>query len=90
MGKNRTIMDLDNFTYTDADGVVYDYKKMYEISKAYGVMCTAEYINDLYDISIEEAFNASEEIRDIMQGCCECESEIIDEFRLDRHWRRPT
>ena len=68
-----------DFTY-EIKGVTLNMMDMMEISKYYGVVCTAEYLLDNYDITEEEVIDLAHKVRRHMDKCDCTESEAIEEI----------
>lgn len=80
MSKQRTKVNYDEMTVEDG-GILYNMDDLARLSRIYERLCTAEYLyqNQSADkpMTMEQAYEMADFIRDKMDDYCTCESETI-------------
>ena len=80
MSKQRTKINYHAMTVEDG-GILYDMEDLARLSRIYERLCTAEYLfqNQSADkpMTMEQAYEMADFIRDKMDDYCTCESETI-------------
>ena len=80
MSKQRTKINYHAMTVEDG-GILYDMEDLARLSRIYERLCTAEYLfqNQSADkpMTMEQAYEMADFIREKMDDYCTCESETI-------------
>ncbi len=75
----------NKLTVKDGD-ILYNMEDLCQLARVYERLCTADYLyknQQAYNIKLdnmEMAYKVADIIRDKVDDCCECESEIINEW----------
>ena len=88
MSKQRTKVNYNEMTVEDG-GILYDMEDLARLNRIYERLCTAEYLyqNQSADkpMTMEQAYEMADFIREKMDDYCTCESETITSWYAEAY-----